>query len=199
MTVDLSAFYLDVTKDRLYTFGAKSRERRSAQTAVYTMADGLARLVAPILVFTADEVWRHLPGTRENSVHLADFPADTATLLDEALEARWMSLLTVRDAVNASLEAARQRKDIGQNLMAHVTVTAGGPVGDLLGTVAADLPMFFITSAVTIAKGDADAVTVNVAKADGEKCPRCWRYVTDTVRDGDHAGLCLRCQGAVSV
>jgi isoleucyl-tRNA synthetase len=199
MTVDLSAFYLDVTKDRLYTFGASSRERRSAQTAVYMMADGIARLVAPILVFTSDEVWRHLPGERETSVHVADFPAGAAALVDDALEARWASLLSVRDAVNAALEGARQRKDIGQNLMAHVTVTAGGPIADTLNSIAADLPMFFITSAATVVAGDAESLTVDVAKADGEKCPRCWRYVTETVTTGDHAGLCLRCDAAVGV
>ena len=197
MTVDLSSFYLDVSKDRLYTFGTTSRERRSAQTAVYVMADGLARLIAPILVFTSDEIWRCLPGARENSVHLADFPKNAATLVDDALESRWATLLSVRDAVNVALEGARQRKDIGQNLMAHVTVTAGGAVGDLLNAMAADLPMFFITSAVTVAKGDADVVTVDVAKADGDKCPRCWRYVTETVTTGDHTGLCLRCDLAV--
>nr|MBP6715963.1 isoleucine--tRNA ligase [Acidobacteriota bacterium] len=199
MTVDLSAFYLDVTKDRLYTFGATSRERRSAQTAVYMMADGIARLVAPILVFTSDEVWRHLPGERETSVHVADFPAGAAALVDDALEARWASLLSVRDAVNAALEGARQRKDIGQNLMAHVTVTAGGPIADTLNSIAADLPMFFITSAATVVAGDAESLTVDVAKADGEKCPRCWRYVTETVTTGDHAGLCPRCDAAVGV
>jgi len=199
MTVDLSAFYLDVSKDRLYTFGTTSRERRSAQTAVYLMADGLARLIAPILVITADDIWRFLPGTRESSVHLADFPKDAAELVDDALEARWTSLLSVRDAVNAALEGARQRKDIGQNMMAHVTITAGGAIGDLLTATAADLPMFFITSAVTIVTGDAEVVAVEVARADGEKCPRCWRYVTDTVTTGDHAGLCMRCDNAVGV
>ena len=197
MTVDLSAFYLDVSKDRLYTFGTRSRERRSAQTAVYRMADGLARLIAPILVFTADEVWRHLPGARVGSVHLADFPTDAAALVDDNLEARWASLLSVREAVNAALEGARQRKDIGQNLMAHVTVTAGGAIQELLASAAADLPMFFITSAVTVATGDAETVAVEVNKANGEKCPRCWRYVTETVTAGDRAGLCLRCDDAV--
>ncbi len=197
MTVDLSAFYLDVSKDRLYTFGAASRERRSSQTAVYMMADGLARLVAPILVITADEIWRHLPGERAGSVHLADFPIDAASFIDDALEARWASLRSVRDAVNAALEGARQRKDIGQNLMAHVTVTAGGAVGALLADTAADLPMIFITSAVTVERGDADALSVAVSQAAGDKCPRCWRYVTDTVATGDRAGLCLRCDSAV--
>lgn len=198
MTVDLSAFYLDVSKDRLYTFGASSRERRSAQTAVYLMADGLARLIAPILVITADEIWKYLPGDRHNSVHLADFPSDAAAWIDETLETKWSSLLSVRDAVNAALEGARQRKEIGQNLMAHVTVTAGGAVGELLRSAADDLPMFFITSAVTVESGEADAVTVAVNKADGDKCPRCWRFVTETVTNGDHAGLCLRCDAAVS-
>jgi len=128
---------------------------------------------------------------------VADFPADRARWIDDALGAKWGWLLSVRDAVNAALEGARQRKDIGQNLMAHVTVTTGGDMAELLNGMAADLPMFFITSAVTVAKGDADVVAVEVAKADGEKCPRCWRYVTESVADGDHAGLGLRCDKAV--
>jgi isoleucyl-tRNA synthetase len=199
MTVDLSAFYLDVAKDRLYTFAKRSRGRRSAQTAVYLMADGLARLMAPILVVTADEIWRHLPGARDGSVHLAEFPRDAAARVDDALDARWESLLSVRNAVNAALEGARQRKDIGQNLMAHVTITAGGAIGELLQTAVADLPMIFITSEVTVVTGDADTVAVAVTKANGDKCPRCWRYVTDTVASGDHAGLCLRCDTALDV
>ena len=113
VTVDLSAVYLDVSKDRLYTFGAASRERRSAQTAVYVIADGLARLMAPVLSITADEIWARLPGTREASVHLAEFPADAGTWRDEALDADWGQLLELRDQVNAALEGARQRKEIG--------------------------------------------------------------------------------------
>ena len=99
MTVDLSAFYADVAKDRLYTFAARSRERRSAQSAMYIMADGLARLVAPILSFTADEVWRHLPGPRLESVHLATFPStqELGGLVDRELLEQWTKLIALRD------------------------------------------------------------------------------------------------------
>src|SRR6185295_7056707 len=92
ITVDLSAFYVDVTKDRMYTFGATSEARRSGQTAMFAIADGLARLLAPILPFTMDELWRHLPGQREASVHLALFPGELSEWSDEALVDRWVQL-----------------------------------------------------------------------------------------------------------
>src|ERR1700712_549938 len=100
-TVDLSAFYADVSKDRLYTFAARSRERRSAQTAMYLMADGLTRLMAPILSFTADELWRRLPGTREESVHMAEFPSaqSVSGWSDADLTARWDTLGKLREQV----------------------------------------------------------------------------------------------------
>jgi len=198
VTVDLSAFYLDVSKDRLYTFRADSVERRSAQTAIYTIADGVARLLAPILSITADEIWRFLPGTREESVHLALFPGDAAARWrDEALDARWQQLLGVRSAVNAALEGARQRKEIGNALSAHVTITAGSEVADLLERYAVELPMLFITSGVTVRRGAAGDVSVEVSRASGEKCARCWRFVTDAAPEGEFLGLCGRCVDAV--
>ena len=108
-TVDLSAFYADVSKDRLYTFGATSPERRSAQTAMYTIADGLVRLLAPILPMTADELWRHLPGDREPSVHMAEFPAvaDLDAMRDAGIRRRWDVLLEARAAVNAQARRTR--------------------------------------------------------------------------------------------
>ncbi len=123
-TVDLSAFYADVSKDRLYTFGASSKERRSAQTAMFTIADGLVRLLAPILPVTTDELWRHLPGTREASVHMAEFPAtaDLAAMRDSSLERQWEVLLEARSAVNARLEVLREKKAIGSSLQATVTI-----------------------------------------------------------------------------
>jgi isoleucyl-tRNA synthetase len=123
-TVDLSAFYADVSKDRLYTFGTTSRERRSAQTAMYTIADGLVRLLAPILPVTTDELWRHLPGTRDASVHMAEFPAaaDLAAMRDETLEREWDVLLDARSAVNARLETLREKKAIGSSLQATVAI-----------------------------------------------------------------------------
>jgi isoleucyl-tRNA synthetase len=199
ITVDLSAFYADVSKDRLYTLRADSPERRSAQSAQYLVADGLARLMAPILSITADEIWRYLPGPREASVHLADFPAGTDAWTDAALEADWAALLDVRAAVNAALETARVEKTIGAPLTAHVAITAPRSVHDLLIRYATDLPMLFIVSGVAVEEAPAaDApVRVRVSKADGEKCPRCWRFVTDMVLDGDLAGLCLRCADAL--
>ena len=198
VTVDLSAFYVDVSKDRLYTFRADSVERRSAQTAQYLIADGLTRLMAPILSSTAEEIWRHLPGRREPSVHLAEFPGDTGAWVDPALEARWSQLLEVRDAVNAALEVARNDKTIGAPLTAHVSLAAPDDRYDLLARYAADLPMLFIVSGVTVGRGEPGApLRPVVARASGEKCPRCWRYVTETAPDANLAGVCLRCADAL--
>jgi isoleucyl-tRNA synthetase len=199
VTVDLSAFYVDTAKDRLYTFGRDSVERRSAQTAQYVIADGMARLLAPILSMTADEVWAHLPGAREASVHLGQFPADLSRWRDAALEDRWQKLRDVRTDVNGHLEIARVAKTIGSPLEAHVRIAApdDGPDGRLalLRRYAADLPMLFIVSSVDVAAGPQYAI--EIAHAAGVKCPRCWRFVTETITDGDVAGLCLRCADAV--
>jgi len=197
VTVDLSAFYLDVSKDRLYTFRRDSRERRSAQTAQYLIADGLTRLVAPILSVTAEEIWAHLPGSRETSVHLADFPTGFEIFRDPDLEARWSALLEVRSAVNAALEVARNDKVIGAPLTAHVALSAPPETHALLARDLADLPMLFIVSSVAVEPLAGAAVTPAVSHAAGEKCPRCWRFVTERVPDGDLAGLCLRCADAV--
>ena len=194
-TVDLSAFYADVSKDRLYTFAAKSDERRSAQTAMYVMADGLARLLAPILPVTAEEMWRHLPGEREASVHIAEFPAaaDLQKWRDDALVKRWEQLIEIRNTVNAALELKRQDKTIGTSLGARVHLRAGGAKAELLTAVRDQLPMLFIVSDVQLeTTGDQDAMDVVVHKAEGDKCPRCWRVVAVT----PETGLCERCTEA---
>ena len=198
VTGDLSAFYADVCKDRLYTLRADSRERRSAQTVQYTIADGLTRLLAPVLSVTCDEIWIHLPGTRDPSVHLADFPSQTDRWFDPPLEERWNRLLEIRGTVNLVLEAARQKKDIGSNLGAQVTIRAAGADYELLERHEADLPMLLIASAVAIVPAQAGQdLAIDVRPADGTKCPRCWRVVTEIVPAGDLAGLCLRCADAV--
>ena len=127
-TVDLSAFYADVSKDRLYTFASGSKERRSSQTAMYIVADGLARLLAPILSFTSDELWRYLPGDREDSVHLALFPDDASLdqLNDASFVARWERLIAIRDQVLARIEPLRKDKQIGSSLQAKVILSAAG-------------------------------------------------------------------------
>jgi isoleucyl-tRNA synthetase len=199
-TVHLSAFYVDVTKDRMYTLGAKSLERRSTQTAMFTMCDGLARLLAPVLPVTADDLWRHMPGQRSPSVHLEDFPT-VAGLLNAALLAEWDRLLEVREAVNAALEQKRKDKVIGNSLGARVTITAAGPIGALLARHRSYLPTLFIVSDVTLTAGSpggADEVRIEVEKAPGVKCDRCWRYVPSTRTEPDWAGLCDRCVDALA-
>jgi isoleucyl-tRNA synthetase len=165
---------------------------------MFTMADGLARLLAPILPVTSDELWRYLPSAgREESVHLAAFPSSVERLADEALEAEWTHLREIRDAVNKSLEAARQAKVIGTSLAARVQLTAGGEAAALLKRHEADLPMLFITSQVTLDGSGPDGVSVAVLRAEGEKCERCWRIVPERSSEARFAGLCLRCVDAL--
>ena len=214
LTVDLSAFYVDISKDRLYTFAANSPVRRSAQTAIYTMIDGLTRLLAPVLPVTAEDLWGHLPGSRESSVHLAAFPAGCEALIDRDLLARWQRLLALRDTVNAELERLRQEKTVGTSLEATVMLRASGTTAALVDQYAAILPTLFITSAAVVtssvaspvdADGAADAqfteeggaATIEARRADGVKCERCWRYV-ESVSPTEPAGLCQRCVDALS-
>ena len=203
-TVDLSAFYADVSKDRLYTFAARSPQRRSAQTAMYVMAEGLARLMAPILPFTADELWRFIPGTREESVHIALFPADVelSRLADGELLARWTDLLATRERVLAEIEPLRKNKPIGSSLQAKVVLSATLTELALLERYAKDLPMLFIVSEVELRPTDvarAEALPrVTIERAGGVKCERCWRYVNQISSDPAWAGLCERCLDALS-
>ena len=200
VTVDLSAFYVDVTKDRLYTLAARSHARRSTQTVMYMICDGLARLLAPILPVTADDLWRHMPGGRSASVHLEKFPA-LEGLVDRDLAGDWEKLLEVRATVQGALEAKRQDKVIGNSLGARVGLTANGPLGALLERYRADLPMLFIVSDVALHVGPADLasdVTVDVEKAPGVKCERCWRFVPATHTEPDWSGICDRCVEALA-
>jgi isoleucyl-tRNA synthetase len=196
-TVDLSAFYVDVSKDRLYTFAATSKERRSAQTAIYLMADGLARLLAPILSFSADELWRYLPGRREDSVHLALFPAtgELERLRVPALIARWERLITLRDRVLGEIEPLRKGKQIGSSLQAKVALAGSGSDMELLKSRLRELPMLFIVSDVELRAGDSGDLQITIEKAPGVKCERCWRYVPKVSPD---AGICDRCQDALA-
>jgi isoleucyl-tRNA synthetase len=200
VTVDLSAFYVDVTKDRMYTFGARSRERRSTQTAMYIMCDGLARLLAPFLPVTAVDLWRHLPGTRSASVHLETFEP-VGHLVNRPLADRWERLLEVREQVNVALEQKRKDKAIGTSLGARVVLTAAGPVADLLNAHRAQLPMLFIVSELELRVGPLDGpdvVSAEVERAQGVKCERCWRYVAGVRTEPDWAGICDRCVEALA-
>jgi isoleucyl-tRNA synthetase len=179
---------------------------------MHIIADGLARLVAPILPVTADELWQHLPGHVDDSVHLADFPSNLAALTDTALEGRWARLMKLREAVNAELEKLRQAKVVGKSLEATVILRPTGAMTELLQRYRSDLPTLFITSDVVIDTAadtgavtgatyqDADGSTVgiSVARADGTRCDRCWRYVPVVSSEAHHAGLCPRCEQAVT-
>src|SRR5215204_1309402 len=199
-TVDLSAFYVDVTKDRMYTLGAKSRERRSTQTVMYLISEGLARLLAPILPVTADQLWQHIPGRRSGSIHLEELPKVEA-YTDAPLLKTWEALLDVRETVNAALEEKRKNKIIGTSLGARVIINASGAIGALLKSRRDDLPMLFNVSDVALtvsAANGPDEVRVEVEKAPGVKCARCWRFVANVRTEPDCAGICDRCVDALA-
>jgi isoleucyl-tRNA synthetase len=206
-TVDLSAFYNDISKDRLYTFAARSPERRSAQTALYLMADGLTRLMAPILSFTADELWRFLPGRREESVHIAVFPTveQLDQFADSELIERWRHLIELREEVLAQIEPLRKNKQIGSSLQAKVVVSTNKADLALFEQYAKQLPMLFIVSDVELrsAPDDVEAHAeakprVSIERAAGVKCERCWRIVPEVSSEPAFAGLCNRCQDAIA-
>jgi isoleucyl-tRNA synthetase len=167
---------------------------------MYVIADGLVRMLAPILPVTADELWRHMPGKRETSVHVAEFPSrqEVDTLFDASLITQWERLIGIRDDVNRKLEEARQAKTIGTSLAARVSLRAGGETAALLSARREQLPMLFIVSQVDLdLSGTEDAVDVTVARAEGDKCARCWRIVPSLSSTPETEGLCERCVDAV--
>jgi isoleucyl-tRNA synthetase len=192
-TVELSALYFDILKDRLYTYGAKSVERRSAQTALYEIVHRLSRLLAPVLVFTADEIWENIPGAagEAQSVHLAEFPAYEDAWRDEKLLARYERLFEVRGAVMKALEDARAAKLIGAGLEAKVTITADAETKTFLESFGEGLRFILIVSQVVLNEGAGLSVTVDAAE--GEKCERCWSYTKDVGADARYPGACQRC------
>jgi isoleucyl-tRNA synthetase len=203
-TVDLSAFYFDVLKDRLYTFAPNHRGRRSAQTAVYHIVRALVRLIAPILVFTSEEVWKHLPrgGQSQPSVHLSKFPVPEhfENALDESRSENWDQLLAIRDQVLKVLEPMRAQKIISANLEARVILTASGSVAALLQKYAKHLPAFLIVSQVEVENAGPDGagtLTITAERARGRKCPRCWNYSIHVGENADYPALCERCVAAI--
>jgi isoleucyl-tRNA synthetase len=199
-TVDLSAVYFDVLKDRLYTAAPKSHTRRSAQTVLHRLLYALVRLCAPILVFTTEEVWRHMG--LDGTVHTSLFPEPselTTGIPDEQRKRaeNWDRLMQVRQDVLKSLEIARQEKFIGAPLEACVRVSANGDLYPLLHAYAAELPALFIVSQVELSPGTGDAVQVKVERAAGCKCERCWKYKTDIGSRPAYPTICASCAEAV--
>ncbi len=201
--VDMSNFYLDVLKDRLYVEKADGATRRAAQTTIYRILNTLTRMLSPILAFTAEEIWGFMPHTADEdarSVMFNELPrVEDMTAIDEAFMARWDRIHAVREDVQKALEIARTSKLIGKSLDAKVTLFADGELNEFLSDVKAILPQALIVSKVEIAQGNGDFVgeleglSVTVAHADGEKCCRCWSYDESVGSDAEHPDLCARC------
>jgi len=207
--LDLSAFYLDVLKDRLYTSPPKSDARKSAQTVIAVILDRLVRIMAPILSFTAEEIWNHMPPAAERafSVHAAALPKADDSMRDPALADRWEQLLKVRAEIMRVIERARAQKRIGHSLDASVSIGADGELYEVLLPFADDLRTILITSAASLEKGadregwtksdEVPGLSVAVAPADAEKCQRCWVRDATVDESGDHPGICSRCKTAL--
>jgi isoleucyl-tRNA synthetase len=187
---DLGAFYVDILKDRLYTSGADSRARRSAQTALHHITRSLVKLMAPILSFTAEEAWQVMVRDAEKSVFfetLHQFPAQASA--DDPLTARWGEIRQFRDIVTKRLEEKRERKEIGSSLAAELDIQASGPLYDALAALGDELRYVLITSRASLEKAEGAPVAVDVKASEHPKCERCWHYRADVGSEG----LCGRC------
>ncbi|MCL4475714.1 MAG: class I tRNA ligase family protein, partial [Nitrospirae bacterium] len=216
--VDMSSFYLDILKDRLYTFKADSRERRAGQWTLHQIVSVMTRLMAPVLSFTAEEIWSFMPGKREESVFLSAFPVADERFLDQRLEEKWGRLIAIRDMVNKALEIKRQERFIGNSLEAKVSlyVAEGGRLRALLREYADFLTTLFIVSGSEIGTGTApegaykgevsfeadekgaarvqtESISIHVGRASGKKCERCWNWSEAVGAFDDAPELCHRC------
>jgi isoleucyl-tRNA synthetase len=209
-TVDLSALYLDVLKDRLYTTKSASRERRSAQSVIYLLLHSMTRLLAPILSFTAEEVWSAMPGSagKELSVHLAQFPEVTAAHVDAELMERWKTMLSLKAEISKAIESARQNKIIGHSLDVSVHISPPENLRPLLDAHCEDMRALLIVSQVVVTKGEViknayesdefPGLKVEIKKAPGQKCNRCWMYSLSVGCDPLHPAICDKCLDDIS-
>jgi isoleucyl-tRNA synthetase len=199
---DLSAIYFDVSKDRLYTAGPPSHARRSGQTALHRLNLALVRLLAPMLSFTCEEVWKHIKfGAGAASVHMAYFPepeelSEGITDEQRGRAAEWERLMPIRDQVLKALDAAREDRIIGSSLEAAVLLEAGDDLFSLLEQFAAELPEWFIVSQVELARGG-PGLEVRVERARGDKCERCWKYKSDVGSDDEFPTVCASCASVI--
>ncbi len=204
--VEMSAFYLDIIKDRLYTSAPSAQGRRAAQAVMFQIISALVKVLTPILAFTAEEIWRYVPKTAGDpvSVQLCDLPEVQAEYLDEELEAKWEKIIKVRDEVAKALEAARRDKVIGHSLDARVTLWTGRELARFLTPLKDELAPVFIVSQVELAESgqapagaftseEIEGLQVGVSPAAGAKCERCWTYREDVGRADEHPAICGRC------
>lgn len=206
--VDLGAFYLDVLKDRLYCDRFDAHERKSAQSSLLIIIKELTQLIAPILVFTADEIWQHLPAEwqEQESVHLTRWNKLPEEYLDEGLEARWKEFLDIRGVISKALEIARTDKVIGASNESKVMIYANERKLEVLKSFEPEIRLLLIASQVELhplkegqeALHNEDGIAVNVEKAPGEKCERCWKYFPELSGDPQHPRICQRCLDAIN-
>ncbi len=200
--VDMSNFYFDVLKDRLYTSAPESKTRRAAQTVLYKVLDALTLLLTPILAYTADEIWHAMPHDKSRNTEsplFNDIPAANYIEADKAFMEKWDKIHDVRTDVQKALELARNEKVIGKSLESKITLFADGELYDFLKVIESSLPEIFITSAVSVEngkgsfEGEVEGLSVSVSKAEGEKCERCWTFSTTVGECAEHPTLCKKC------
>ena len=206
-SVEMSSYYLDILKDRLYAYKADSFERRSAQTAMYEIMLDLVVMIAPVLSFTTEEVWQFMkkPASMPESVFMMPWPECKEEYIDEALESKWDNFIEIRSEITRVLEGARRAKTIGHSLDAKVELHATGEALAILRSVEGDLATLLIVSQAKLVEGLAGGVEatgredlkVTVQAAEGEKCERCWIYSDTVGKDAEHPTVCARCAAAL--
>src|SRR5512140_1865446 len=197
VAVELSAIYHDLVKDRLYTDGANSKRRRSTQTALHRMVASLCKMLAPLLAFTADEAWEHVPGRTADSAHsLAWQPMEFSR--PEPERELWRTLFQLRELALTELEKARQAKQIGKALDARLTITGSGAAVEQAKANPEVLRELLNVSQLEINSAAQGEIVVSVSKAAGQKCERCWHWETDVGSNPAHPAICGRCVEAVS-
>ena len=205
--IDMSNFYLDIIKDRLYCDDVDSVSRKAAQTAMYRILSAITRLIAPIMSFTADEIWSYIPHSASDnskSVFLNDMPEKSNIKTDADFTAKWDLIAALREDVKKALEIKRADKVIGKSLEADVILYADGEAKETISGFISELPEIFIVSKVELKdgngefKGELDGVTIDVVKATGEKCERCWKFSETVGTFDDHPTLCDRCHNVIS-
>ena len=198
--VDMSNFYFDVLKDRLYTEQPDGELRRAAQTTIYRILDAMTRLVSPILVYTTDEIWQYMPhdnSANAENVLFNNMPEKTGVTLDESFVTMWDRIHETRDTVKKAIEIEVKNKTIRSSLEAKVTLKCSGEQYDFLKSAESELAAAFIVSDVEISEGS-DELNVEVTHAEGEKCERCWIFSKTVGTDADHPTLCKRCASVIS-
>ena len=196
--VDMSNFYLDIIKDRLYTSKKESTKRRAAQTAMYNILSGLVRIIAPMTVYTAEEIWKYMPhknGENTESIMLEYWPKVNEKYENKELEEKWNKIIAIKEEASKSLEMARAEKVIGHSLNAKVTINADKENYNFLKDKEELLQEVFIVSAVEVK--EANELKIDVTPAEGEKCERCWMYSTTVGEDKENPTICHRCSEAL--